>query len=61
LKGSRGTDRARRAHWGVYGVHETFAVDRNGRIPCKHVGPINTRSLEDRLMPEIEKVLGAAL
>ena len=29
--------------WGVYGVPETFVVDRAGRIRYKHVGPL-TRS-----------------
>jgi cytochrome c biogenesis protein CcmG, thiol:disulfide interchange protein DsbE len=47
--------------WGVYGVPETFVVDRNGRIAYKHIGPISTRSLEERLMPEIEKALGEPL
>ena len=26
--------------WGVYGVPETFVVDRAGRIRYKHVGPL---------------------
>ncbi|MCT8972291.1 DsbE family thiol:disulfide interchange protein [Microbaculum marinisediminis] len=43
--------------WGVYGVPETFVVDNDGRIVFKHVGPLNARSLADRLMPEIEKAL----
>ncbi len=37
--------------WGVYGVPETFVVDRAGRIRHKHVGPITPKDLQDRLLP----------
>jgi cytochrome c biogenesis protein CcmG, thiol:disulfide interchange protein DsbE len=30
--------------WGVYGVPETFVIDRNGRIAYKHIGPISDRA-----------------
>lgn len=43
--------------WGVYGVPETFIVDRDGRIAYRHVGPLNESSLTEILMPEIEKAL----
>lgn len=26
--------------WGVYGVPETFVIDRDGRIAFKHIGPV---------------------
>ena len=44
-----GTDRNGRSSidWGVYGVPETFVVDRNGKIAMKHVGPLNEKSLVD--------------
>jgi cytochrome c biogenesis protein CcmG/thiol:disulfide interchange protein DsbE len=45
--------------WGVYGVPETFLVDRNGRIAFKLVGPITSGNFETVLKPEIEKVLAA--
>lgn len=45
--------------WGVYGVPETFIVDGQGRITFKHVGPIDPRIIETRLMPEIRKAQGA--
>lgn len=45
--------------WGVYGVPETFVVDGQGRIAFKHVGPIDQRILETRLMPEIRKAMAA--
>jgi len=39
--------------WGVYGVPETFVVDRNGVITYKHVGPITAASLEREVLPAI--------
>jgi len=41
--------------WGVYGMPETFVVDGSGRIAFKHVGPISKASLEERMIPAIEK------
>ncbi len=32
--------------WGVYGVPETFVIDREGKIRHKHVGPIMARDVE---------------
>ncbi|WP_068310716.1 DsbE family thiol:disulfide interchange protein [Polycladidibacter hongkongensis] len=43
--------------WGVYGVPETFVVDRQGVIRYKFVGPLNPQALKDVLMPRIEDVL----
>lgn len=50
-----GADRSGRVgiDWGVYGVPESFLVDRDGRVVCKHVGPITERDLEGKLMPAI--------
>lgn len=42
--------------WGVYGVPETFLV-ADGRIVFKHVGPLTPESVQQKLMPEIEKAL----
>jgi cytochrome c biogenesis protein CcmG/thiol:disulfide interchange protein DsbE len=42
--------------WGVYGVPETFVVDREGRVVYKHIGPISPRSLEEKLLPLIRKL-----
>lgn len=41
--------------WGVYGMPETFVVDGKGRIAYKHIGPISLGSLEERVIPAIEK------
>ena len=42
--------------WGVYGVPETFAVDRNGIIAYKQIGPITPKILEDTILPLIRKL-----
>jgi cytochrome c biogenesis protein CcmG/thiol:disulfide interchange protein DsbE len=39
--------------WGVYGVPETFVVDRDGRIAYKHIGPVTPDVLEKKLRPLI--------
>jgi cytochrome c biogenesis protein CcmG/thiol:disulfide interchange protein DsbE len=35
--------------WGVYGVPETFVVDRAGAIRFKHVGPVTPAALDEML------------
>ncbi|MDR0252015.1 MAG: DsbE family thiol:disulfide interchange protein [Brucellaceae bacterium] len=54
-----GTDRSGRAgiEWGVYGVPETFIVNRAGKIAYKFVGPLSDESLARQFMPEVEKAL----
>jgi cytochrome c biogenesis protein CcmG/thiol:disulfide interchange protein DsbE len=54
-----GADTAGRASidWGVYGVPETFVIDREGRIAYKLVGPISADNLETVLKPQLEKAL----
>ncbi|MCB1430032.1 MAG: DsbE family thiol:disulfide interchange protein, partial [Nitratireductor sp.] len=37
--------------WGVYGVPETFIVDRNGLIAYKHVGPLTPDSIRSEILP----------
>jgi cytochrome c biogenesis protein CcmG/thiol:disulfide interchange protein DsbE len=39
--------------WGVYGVPETFVVDRQGRIAFKHVGAVTPDIYRERLAPLI--------
>jgi len=43
--------------WGVYGVPETYVVDRDARIAYKLVGPITVQNLKGALVPAIEKAL----
>lgn len=40
--------------WGVYGLPETFIVDREGRIVYKHIGAIDAAVLEDIILPIVE-------
>src|SRR3990167_9087640 len=42
--------------WGVYGVPETFVIDRDGRIAYKHIGAVTPEVLRDKLMPLIRKL-----
>ena len=48
-----GVDRNGRAsiEWGVYGVPETFIVDRQGRIAYKHVGPLTPEVIDGKIAP----------
>ena len=40
--------------WGVYGVPETFIIDKSGRIAFKHIGPIARKDWDETLLPLIE-------
>ena len=40
--------------WGVYGVPETFVIDKEGRIAYKHIGPITSPDWDDTMAPLIE-------
>lgn len=42
--------------WGVYGVPETFVVDKKGIIRHKHTGPVTHESLREQLLPIVEKL-----
>lgn len=44
--------------WGVYGVPETFLIDRDGRIAYKQIGPITPRILDEELLPRIRRLQG---
>ncbi len=46
--------------YGVYGVPETFLIDREGHIRYKHIGPITPEVLKDVLMPKIEELRRAS-
>jgi len=42
--------------WGVYGVPETFLIDKNGVIRHKQIGPITEEALRETILPLIEKL-----
>ena len=42
--------------WGVYGVPETYVVDRDGRIAFKQIGPITPEVLDTTILPLIAKL-----
>ena len=48
-----GADRGGRValDWGLYGVPETYVVDRFGTIRFRHVGPLTERDWTERIAP----------
>lgn len=42
--------------WGVYGVPETYVIDKNGRIAYRQVGPLQPRDVERTILPLLEKL-----
>jgi len=42
--------------WGVYGVPETYVVDRAGRIAFKQVGPVTREALDETILPLIARL-----
>ena len=44
--------------FGVYGVPETFVIDKAGVIRLKHIGPVTPEALQNTILPLIRK-LGA--
>jgi len=39
--------------WGVYGVPETFIIDKKGIVRLKHTGPVTNRDVSEKLIPLI--------
>jgi len=42
--------------WGVYGVPETFIVDKDGRIRYKHVGPLTEDDVTRTILPFVARL-----
>ena len=42
--------------WGVYGVPETFVVDKHGLIRYKHTGPVTAEDVPQIFLPLIAKL-----
>jgi cytochrome c biogenesis protein CcmG/thiol:disulfide interchange protein DsbE len=44
--------------YGVYGVPETFVIDKQGVIRYKNIGPVTPEILEAKILPLIRKLQG---
>ncbi len=42
--------------WGVYGVPETFVIDKTGVIRYKHIGPVDTAAIEKKILPLVREL-----
>ncbi|HLB13827.1 MAG TPA: DsbE family thiol:disulfide interchange protein [Burkholderiales bacterium] len=42
--------------YGVYGVPETFVIDRGGMIRQKHIGPVTHEALEKKILPLVREL-----
>lgn len=45
--------------YGVYGVPETFLIDKNGVIRYKHIGPVTVDALNNKILPKVKELLGS--
>lgn len=52
LEGRTGID------WGVYGVPETFIIDKAGIVRYKHTGPVSPQDLQQIILPKIRELKG---
>jgi cytochrome c biogenesis protein CcmG/thiol:disulfide interchange protein DsbE len=43
-------------NYGVYGVPETYIIDKQGVIRMKHTGPITATSLKDEILPLVAEL-----
>ena len=50
IKGDVGID------WGVYGVPETFVIDKQGVIRYKHIGPVTNASADEKIIPLVQEL-----
>lgn len=42
--------------WGVYGVPETFLIDKQGVIQYKHIGPLDEFEIKNTLLPRLQNM-----
>jgi cytochrome c biogenesis protein CcmG/thiol:disulfide interchange protein DsbE len=42
--------------FGVYGVPETFVIDKQGVIRYKHIGPVTPEALRDKIIPLVQEL-----
>jgi cytochrome c biogenesis protein CcmG/thiol:disulfide interchange protein DsbE len=44
--------------YGVYGVPETYVIDRNGIIRYKRIGPVTVQILQEKILPLVRQLQG---
>ena len=44
--------------YGVYGVPETYVIDRNGIIRYKRIGPVTGQILQQKILPLVRQLQG---
>ena len=44
--------------YGVYGVPETYLIDRNGIIRYKRIGPVTPQLLQEKILPLVRQLQG---
>lgn len=42
--------------WGIYGVPETFIIGPDGRIAYKHVGPLTPDTIQNTILPLVQRL-----
>lgn len=42
--------------WGVYGVPETFVIDRQGVVRHKHIGPLTPQVIDETILPLVRRL-----
>jgi len=42
--------------YGVYGVLETYVIDKQGVIRMKHIGPVTPQILQDKILPKVQEL-----
>lgn len=42
--------------YGVYGVPETYVIDKNGIIRYKHIGPVTQEAIDNTIVPLVKKL-----
>ena len=44
--------------YGVYGVPETYVIDKDGVIRFKQIGPVTPKVLEQKILPLVRQLQG---
>jgi cytochrome c biogenesis protein CcmG, thiol:disulfide interchange protein DsbE len=44
--------------YGVYGVPETYVIDKNGVIRYKQIGPVTVDALQTKILPLVKELQG---